>query len=102
MPFNKQSIVALLKVRANEHTYEPTHLGLLQAPEPVQGRPIDFSPQACKSVNLLVCVPRRIQGKYPHSQIDCQMINCPSHQLHVHLLQQTTMKRECYLEIKAK
>jgi len=38
MPFNKQSIVALLKVRADEHTYEPTHLGLLQAPEPVQGR----------------------------------------------------------------
>jgi len=35
MLFNKQSIVALLKVRADEHTYEPTHLGLLQAPEPV-------------------------------------------------------------------
>jgi hypothetical protein len=35
MPFNKQSIVALLKVRADEHTYEPTHLGsFLQAPEP--------------------------------------------------------------------
>jgi hypothetical protein len=102
MPFNKQSIVALLNVRADEHTYQPTHLGLLQAPKPVvQGPPIDFSPQACKSVNLLVCVPGRTQGRYPHSQIDCQMINCPSHQLHVHLLQQTTMKKsERYLEIK--
>jgi hypothetical protein len=55
--------VALLKVREQiEHTYESQHihLGLVQAPEPVQGPPID----------------------------------CPSHQLHVHLLQQTTMKRE--------